>query len=303
MLNRYNGKTFQLATAFMVALARVVEERKDELKGRLVVPVGGEQVGVQIGDKYVTYRKTNSRRVAEVVAERDDDIPFTEVESVDKFAKLHWIRSGHKYDIAEKDRILSVSDGEKQSRLFDLKASETFYAVSEAENNEILYGNDKLKRAGLLTVDGKRSYSLGVDLATATGEQVVDALVAAREEFVNSSQIKGTYEARTLVIDNTLYSKLLKSYGTQEYKSRLKVIEELGIFENIVVIKNFKNPVTSKPTMLILDNVPDNFQVIIVQEATADEWEIGRTTYVPVEEKLSEVLAFRPKSIMELITA
>ena len=55
--------------------------------------------------------------------------------------------------------------------------------------------------------------------------------------------------------------------------------------------------------MLILDNVPDNFQVIIVQEATADEWEIGRTTYVPVEEKLSEVLAFRPESIMELITA
>ena len=108
MFNKYNNKTYQLATAFMVSLGVVLEERKDELLGRSLVPVGGEQVGVQIGDKYVTYRKTNSRRVAEVVAERDDDIPFTEVDGEDAFAKLHWIRSGHKFTIAEKDRILSV---------------------------------------------------------------------------------------------------------------------------------------------------------------------------------------------------
>ena len=55
--------------------------------------------------------------------------------------------------------------------------------------------------------------------------------------------------------------------------------------------------------MLILDNVPENFQAIVVQEATGDEWEIGRTTYVAVEEKISEIVAFRPESIMELITA
>lgn len=300
MFNKYNNKTYQLATAFMVSLGVVLEERKDELLGRSLVPVGGEQVGVQIGDKYVTYRKTNSRRVAEVVAERDDDIPFTEVDGEDAFAKLHWIRSGHKFTIAEKDRILSV-EREKQIQMFNLKSSETFYAVSEAENNELIHGNAKLGRQGLLTVDGKRTYNLGVNFATATGEQIVDALTAAHLEF--ETGVTGKYNARTLVIDNSLHAKLLKSYGTQEYKTRLAVIQELGLFGRIVPVKNLINKTTNKPTLLILDDVPENFQTIIVQEVTADEWEIARTTYVPVEEKLSEIVAFRPDSIMELTTA
>ena len=95
---------------------------------------------------------------------------------------------------------------------------------------------------------------------------------------------------------------MLKSYGTQEYKSIKTILEELKLFDNIVVIKNFKNPITQKPTMLILDNVPENFQVIIPQEATATEFEIGRTTYIPVEEKISEIIAYRPSAIMELVT-
>lgn len=300
MINRYNNKTYQLATAFMVSLGVVLTERKDELVGRLVVPVGGDQAGIEIGDKYVTYRAVNSRRVAEVVAERDDDIPFTETDGEDRFAKLHWIRSGHKFSINEKDKILSV-EREKQTQLFNLKASETFYAVSEAENKELLFGNDKLGRQGLLTVQGKRTNALGINLATATGEQIVDAFVAAQDEFVNGET--GKYNARELLIDHSLYSKLLKSYGTNEYKTRLKVIEELGIFGTIRPIKGLINPVTNKPTMLILDNVPENFQAIVVQEPTADEWEIARTTYVAVEEKVSEIIAFRPSAIMELTTA
>nr|DAS43163.1 MAG TPA: capsid stabilizing protein [Caudoviricetes sp.] len=298
--NKYNSKTYQLATSFMVALGIVLEERKDELKGRMIVPIGGDQSGIQIGDKYVQYSSVSSRRVAEVVSERDDDIPFTEVDAKDKFAKLHWIRSGHKFSIAEKDKIISV-EREKQTKLFNLKASETFYAISETENKELLYGNEKLDRQGLLTVDGKRSFTLGVNLSTATGEQVTDAFVKAALEFTTGA--KGTYNARTLVIDNTLHAELMKSYGTQEYKTRLRVIEELGLFGNIVVVKGLKNPVSQKATMLILDNVPENFQAIVVQEATGDEWEIGRTTYVAVEEKISEIVAFRPESIMELITA
>ena len=138
-------------------------------------------------------------------------------------------------------------------------------------------------------------------MSTATGEQVTDAFVKAALEFTTGA--KGTYNARTLVIDNTLHAELMKSYGTQEYKTRLRVIEELGLFGNIVVVKGLKNPVSQKATMLILDNVPENFQAIVVQEATGDEWEIGRTTYVAVEEKISEIVAFRPESIMELITA
>ena len=300
MFNKYNNKTYQLATSFMAALGVVLEERKDELVGRSLVPIGGDQAGIQIGDKYITYRKVNSRRVAEVVAERDDDIPFIEVDGEDAFAKLHWIRSGHKFTIAENDRILSV-EKEKQVKMFNLKSAETFYAVSEAENNELIYGNAKLGRQGLLTVNGKRTYNLGVDFSTATGEQVVDAFTAAQVEF--ETGVKGKYNARTLVIDNTLHAKLLKSYGTQEYKTRLSVIQELGLFGRIVVVKNLINKTTNKPTLLILDDVPENFQTIVVQEATADEWEVARTTYVPVEEKLSEIIAFRPESIMELTTA
>ena len=83
----------------------------------------------------------------------------------------------------------------------------------------------------------------------------------------------------------------------------MAVIQELGLFGRIVPVKNLINKTTNKPTLLILDDVPENFQTIIVQEATADEWEIARTTYVPVEEKLSEIVAFRPESIMELTTA
>ena len=210
------------------------------------------------------------------------------------------IRSGHKFTIAEKDRILSV-EREKQIQMFNLKSSETFYAVSEAENNELIHGNAKLGRQGLLTVDGKRTYNLGVNFTTATGEQIVDALTAAHLEF--ETGVTGKYNARTLVIDNSLHAKLLKSYGTQEYKTRLAVIQELGLFGRIVPVKNLINKTTNKPTLLILDDVPENFQTIIVQEATADEWEIARTTYVPVEEKLSEIVAFRPESIMELTTA
>ena len=217
--NKYNNKTYQLATSFMVALGIVLEERKDELKGRMIVPIGGDQSGIQIGDKYVQYSSVSSRRVAEVVSERDDDIPFTEVDAKDKFAKLHWIRSGHKFSIAEKDKIISV-EREKQTKLFNLKASETFYAISETENKELLYGNEKLDRQGLLTVDGKRSFTLGVNLSTATGEQVTDAFVKAALEFTTGA--KGTYNARTLVIDNTLHAELMKSYGTQEYKTRLR---------------------------------------------------------------------------------
>ena len=300
MRNKYNNKTYQLATTFMASLGVVLEERKDELVGRTVVPIGGNQAGIEIGDKYVTYRKTNSRRVAEVVAERDDDIPFTEVDGEDAFAKLHWIRSGHKFTVAEKDRILSV-ERDKQIQMFNLKASETFFAVSETENKELLFGNPKLKRAGLLTVEGKRTYALGINVTTATGEQIVDAFVAAQDEFVSGT--KGTYTPRELLIDNTIYSKLLKSYGTNEYKTRLKVIEELGIFTTIRKVRGLINPVTKTPTMLIVDNVPENFQTIVVQEPTADEWEIARTTYVTVEEKISEIIAFRPESIMELTTA
>lgn len=301
--NKYNNKTYQLATAFMVSLGIVLEERKDELVGRMIVPIGGAQAGIGIGDKHVTYKATNTRRVAEVVVERNDDISFTDTEAEDRFAKLHWIRSGFKQSIEEKDNILS-HEKDIQTQLFNLKANETFYAISEKENDEILYGNDKLQRAGLLTVSGKRVYdgTAGgtIDLSTATGEQVIDMIVAAQLEFTNSKNVKGKYNARTLVIDNTLYAKLLKSYGTQEYKTRLSIIQELGLFNNIVSVKGLVNPTTKKPTALILDNVPENFQAIVVQEATAAEWEIGRTTYVAVEEKISEIVAFRPEAIMEL---
>ena len=53
--------------------------------------------------------------------------------------------------------------------------------------------------------------------------------------------------------------------------------------------------------MMILDDVSTNFEAIMVQEPVYDSWTEARTTKIAIEEKISEVIAYYPQAIMDII--
>lgn len=297
MLNKYaNRNDMGVKDAFQVQWDKIVEEKRDELQARLLIPfTDGTSNGITLADKSIEYRKVFGIGKARISDERIDDIPFVNVQGGFGTAKLHWLTIGFKLGINDITNILS---GKK---IPDLEANNAFRIISETENDLLLFGDEALGREGLLTVTGKRTHNTGVTLSTATGADIVNAMVAAVKEF--KTGVQGIYNARTLAMHPELYYELQRVYATgmDSGDSTLSRIENRRFFQRILPINNLVNATTKNPTMLILDDAPENFQVVEVMRPATDEWTEGRNTITAIEEKLSEVIAFYPDSIMEVI--
>ena len=112
------------------------------------------------------------------------------------------------------------------------------------------------------------------------------------------------FVARTLAVDRSIWAILQRPYNTSMDSgvSILTRIRERNLFIRIIPIKNLINKTTGKPTQLLLDDTPENYQAIDVAKLGTREWEIGSTSYLAAEEKMSEILPYKPESVMEIET-
>ena len=104
-------------------------------------------------------------------------------------------------------------------------------------------------------------------------------------------------------MDSTLYATLMNNYSTTTDTGEpiLNKLQARGLFGRILKLKDFKDTATGKPKMMILDDVSTNFEAIMVQEPVYDSWKEARTTKIAIEEKISEVIAYYPQAIMDII--
>ena len=303
MRNNYNdSNNLGIADAFQVSLNIIIEEKAPEFYGRELVPfTDGSSHGIKIGDKVVEWKKLKSIATAEIVEERDDDIPFAYSAGGVQIARTHWIRSGLKMSVDDRDKLQSVNGGFEAKKL-ESQATAVVNTVKKVENDTLIYGYEPLNRIGLMNMPGKRVRITGVNMATASGADILQMYIDAATDFEQG----GTEEfaSRTLAIDKSLFALLQRPYNTSMDSgvSILTRIMERGLFQVIKPVKGLINKTTGKPTQLIEDDTPENFQAIDIKPLGAESWEVGRTAYLAAEEKLSEILPFKPEAVMEMQT-
>ena len=291
-----------IANAFKVAIDKVVEEKAPEFYGRELVPfTDGSGYGISIGDKTVEWRKLKSIATAEIIEERDDDIPFAYSAGGVQVAKTHWIRSGLKMSVDDKDKLQSVN-GDFEAKKLMSQAKTVVNTIKKTENDTLIYGYSPLNRIGIMNMPGKRTVVTGTNMATATGADILQMYIDVVMEFEKGGS--EDFTARTLAIDLNLWAILQRPYNTTMDSgiSILTRIKERNLFQFIKPVKNLTNPITGKPTQLILDDTEENYQAIDIRQLGAESWDLARTTYIAAEEKLSEILPFKPEAVMEVQT-
>lgn len=298
----YNSNNLGMVKAFTVAINKIIVEKNPEFYGRMLVPItDGASLGVRKGDKVIEWKKLKSIATAEIVEERDDDIPFAYSAGGVEVAKTHWIRSGLQMNIDDKDKLEST-DGAFEARKFQDQGRTVVNSIKKTEDDTLIYGYDPLNRVGIMNMPGRRTVSTGVTMNTATGADILQMYIDIAEEFEKG----GTedFVARTLAVDRSIWAILQRPYNTSMDSgvSILTRIRERNLFIRIIPIKNLINKTTGKPTQLLLDDTPENYQAIDVAKLGTREWEIGSTSYLAAEEKMSEILPYKPESVMEIET-
>jgi hypothetical protein len=299
----YNENNLGLADAFKVAIDKVVEEKAPEFYGRELVPfTDGSGYGISIGDKTVEWRKLKSIATAEIIEERDDDIPFAYSAGGTQIAKTHWIRSGLKMSVDDIDKLQSVNGDFEYKKLIS-QAKTVTETIKKTENDTLIYGYEPLNRVGLMNMPGKRTVVTGINMATATGAAILQMYIDIAMEFEKGGS--EDFTARTLAIDYSLWAILQRPYNAtmDSGVSILTRIQERNLFGRIKPVKNLINKTTGKPTQILEDDTEENFQAIDIKPLGAESWDLARTTYIAAEEKLSEILPFKPESVMEVQTA
>ena len=293
---KYNRNDMGVKDAFQVQWDKVVKEKYKDLHARILIPItDGKSNGITIADKTLEYKKVSGVGKARVSDERIDDVPFVNVSGGYGNASLHWITIGFILNVNDKTNIQS---GKK---IPDLEANTAFRVVAETENDLLLFGDAALGRQGLMNLNGKRTYNTGVTLSTATGESIINATVGAAKEF--KTGVAGKFNTRTFAMHPDIFYKFQRVYSsTSDSGDAILVkLEDRNMFLRIVEIDDLVNATTGNPTSVILDDTPENFQVVEVYPATADEWPEGRSTVTAIEEKLSELIGFYPESVMEVL--
>ena len=204
---KYNRNDMGVKDAFQVQWDKVVKEKYNELEARFLIPItDGKSNGITIGDKSLEYKKVSGVGKARISDERIDDIPFVNVSGGHGNASLHWITVGFKLNINDKTNI------QTGKKIPDLEANTAFRVISETENDLLLFGDAALGRQGLMNLTGKRTYNTGLTLATASGKDVVDAIVEAVKEF--KTGVTGNFQTRTLAMHPDIYYEFQKVYSS-----------------------------------------------------------------------------------------
>ena len=130
----------------------------------------------------------------------------------------------------------------------------------------------------------------------------MNAFIKLADEFENNALNNETFNARTLVMDKSVYAKLMENYSTvtDTGESIMSKLNNRGLFGRIIPIKDFKDLATGKPKMMVLDDIPENYESIMVANPMYESWTVARTMSLAIEEKLSEVIAYYPQAIMNV---
>lgn len=297
-----NQNDMKIEKPFTVELQKQLVLKLPELYGRILVPINTGGYNLQIGDKYVEYSKFDTKGTSEVVFERNDDLPLGGVEDKTTLtAKLYFIRTGFQMTVAQADALSSIS-GDEVAAVYQRQINSNVRSIAEQENNMLIYGDASLGLKGLMTTPGSRAYTFTATLATATGAQILNAFIKLADEFENNALNNETFNARTLVMDRSVYAKLMENYSTvtDTGESIMSKLNNRGLFGRIIPIKDFKDLATGKPKMMVLDDIPENYESIMVANPMYELWTVARTVSLAIEEKLSEVIAYYPQAIMNV---
>lgn len=298
MLNRYNFDPNKVDEKFKVTLDKVLDEKVDEFEARKLIPFSSASDGMDIATDVIIYREWAGKFKAIVSDELINDIPFVNTGEEKNNARTFVITSGYKFTVQDIQLIASgKKDPEREIRT-------AVNSVADRENDLLLYGDDVLGgRIGLFTVEGKRLYASTLNLATATGIEIVNELVRVSKEFTTG--IKGKYEPLIFAVHQDIYYKFLEVYNSDANSDldSLTVIERKNLFGSIQMVKNLISPTTGEAGAIVLDAKQENYEFKEIIAPRTFEYEIKREIEGGVELKDSEVMAYRPESIMEVTFA
>ena len=182
-----------------------------------------------------------------------------------------------------------------------------YRVIAERENDVLLNGFTPLNRTGLTNIAGSRTYAVQAGATTGAftwaqknGKEIYEDLRLAMTSFLTGTQAE--FQARTLILDQTLYLELQKDYNVNDGRqSVLSIIQGTGWFGRIECVRGLRDSLSNNAAALIIDDVPENIIWLeIMGPNLAQQWPIARDTMYAFEERISEVIPFFPEAVMEI---
>lgn len=275
------------------ALADIIEEKRVPLEARELLPRITNLDGVDVATRTITYIKYFYDGKAQITDLRPRTVPVLADDGIQKTEPLKWISFGVETGPNELDDI-------RTGKIYPLNRTEkAFRIVAETENDFLLSGFEKLGIEGFEDMDGDAGIHIVAGTKkweTATGEEIVTDVLNMKIAMETGKK----YVARTLALPEKLNFILDKPYTSKtgetmsDARSIREVLEGRRYFQNIKGVIGITVPVG-------LDDTPQNMGFVeVVPLSIGQEYEEGRATITPIEEKVSPFILIQPEAVVKL---
>lgn len=277
------------------ALADIIEEKRVPLFAREILPRITNLDGVDVATRHVVYIKHFFDGKALITDLRPNTVPTLADDGIPTTIPLKWISFGVRTDINELDDI-------KTGKVYPLNRTEqAFRIVAETENDFLLKGFEKLGLKGFVSEghQGIHVVTASKTWETATGEEIVGDILKMKVAMETGKK----FVARTLVLPEKLDFILERPYTS---KAGETITDAKSIREVLIGRKYFANikGVIGIETAMGLDDIPSNMGFIdVLPLSIGKEYEEGRATITPIEEKISEFALIQPEAVVKLTGA
>ncbi len=282
-----------LRDVYAGALADVIEEKRVPLDARRIIPRITNLDGIDVATRHLVFVKYAYDGTAIITDLRPKTLPTIHADAASATVPLKWISIGIETDVNELDDI-------RTGKVYPVNRTEqAFRIVAEQENKFLLDGFEKLGLDGLNdleTAEGIHVVAASKKWAESTGEEIIEDLRKMRVAMITGKK----FTARTLNLPQELDFILDKVYtdsngtATSDAKTIREVLLARKYFDRIESVIGITAP-------LLLDDIPSNMGFVDVQPLTiGKEYEEGRSTITPIEEKVSPFILLQPESVVKL---
>lgn len=292
--NGINIPVNALTDVYAATYAQVIMEKKVPLEARELLPKITNIDGMDISSRTVTAVKYFTEGKALITDLRANTLPVMNARAMKETWDLKWIGIAVRTDVNERDDIAN-------GKVIPVnKITEAARVIAETENEFLLNGFNKLGAEGIneiTSTSGIHIVAATKPWATATGEEIVGDIANMYKAMTTGK----LYKAKTLSIPEELNflinSRVYTDISGKTIDSALtikEVLDKRGYYTNYKPVIGIKAP-------LMLDDEPENFGFVAVQDISVGETYMnGRTEETPIEEKISEFMLLQPMSIAKL---
>ncbi len=287
------GGVTKLVEAYKAQYVELVPQKRNRVDARNVVPMIPSNQFQNLGasSQVVTYKTSEFTSGLNITQSRSSDLPLLVYKGTPKSDPLVFVGLGISNTKDEADAIMNG----------DLvptnKTNDAITVVLEGENSLIYHGFSKLGVKGLANITGKRVFAMSDTLENlkAKPSDILEEFTKAYEEFT----VGNKFIPNSLVINRKFFSIMEKQLSEYKTQKLVDAIANIGGGSMEITYSSYIVDENGKETIMFGEKDPNNYGFVeVVPAEPGEEYADGRDKIVPVEEKLSGVIARRPEAVM-----